>query len=139
MIVALTFFLKLQATRRTSSPQPVTELLHNTRILLTNRLRDDRDWLTVLEAVELARLLDAYWTTMGALPTQVNLAISLSEAVVHQPTRATALACMRRALSEFLVEGIKTTIPLHREIFNHSSFIEGQVDTTFIERNWQKG
>ena len=46
---------------------------------------------------------------------------------------------MRRALSEFIIDGVKTTIPLHREILNHSSFVEGQVDTTFIERNWGKG
>jgi acetyl-CoA carboxylase biotin carboxylase subunit len=63
----------------------------------------------------------------------------IAKLLVYQPTRAAALACMRRALAEFVVEGIKTTVPLHREIFNHSSFIEGQVDTTFIERNWQKG
>jgi acetyl-CoA carboxylase biotin carboxylase subunit len=62
----------------------------------------------------------------------------LAKLLVHQPTRAQALACMRRALSEFTVEGVKTTIPLHREIFNQSAFIEGRVDTTFIERNWQK-
>ncbi len=46
---------------------------------------------------------------------------------------------MRRALAEFVVEGIKTTIPILKEIFNHSAFIEGRVDTTFIERNWTKG
>jgi acetyl-CoA carboxylase biotin carboxylase subunit len=46
---------------------------------------------------------------------------------------------MRRALAEFVVEGIHTTIPLHREILGHSAFAEGQVDTTFIERTWQKG
>jgi acetyl-CoA carboxylase, biotin carboxylase subunit len=63
----------------------------------------------------------------------------VAKLLVFQPTRLTALACMRRALAEFAVEGIRTTIPLHREIFNHSSFIEGQVDTTFIERNWQTG
>jgi acetyl-CoA carboxylase biotin carboxylase subunit len=63
----------------------------------------------------------------------------VAKLLVHRPTRAEALACMRRALAEFRVEGIRTTIPLHREIFNHSAFIEGQVDTTFIERNWQKG
>jgi acetyl-CoA carboxylase biotin carboxylase subunit len=62
----------------------------------------------------------------------------LAKLLVHQPTRPEALACMRRALAEFLVEGVKTTIPLHREVFNHSSFIEGQVDTTFIERHWQR-
>jgi acetyl-CoA carboxylase biotin carboxylase subunit len=61
----------------------------------------------------------------------------VAKLLVHQPTRAEALACMRRALSEFVVEGIKTTIPIHREIFDHSAFIEGQVDTTFIERHWK--
>jgi acetyl-CoA carboxylase biotin carboxylase subunit len=61
----------------------------------------------------------------------------VAKLIVHQPTRAEALACMRRALGEFVVEGIKTTIPLHREIFRHSRFIEAQVDTTFIERNWE--
>ena len=60
----------------------------------------------------------------------------LGKLIVHQPTRAEALACMRRALAEFVVEGVQTTIPRHREIFNHSSFIDGQVDTTFLERNW---
>ncbi|HMC89871.1 MAG TPA: acetyl-CoA carboxylase biotin carboxylase subunit [Gemmataceae bacterium] len=63
----------------------------------------------------------------------------IAKLLVFQPTRLTALACMRRALAEFVVEGVRTTIPLHREIFNHSSFIEGQVDTMFIERNWQIG
>jgi acetyl-CoA carboxylase biotin carboxylase subunit len=43
---------------------------------------------------------------------------------------------MRRALGEFVVEGVKTTIPLLRDIFNHAAFAEGQVDTTFIERTW---
>ncbi len=62
----------------------------------------------------------------------------VAKLLVYQPTRELALACMRRALSEFWIEGIQTTVGLHREIFNHSSFIEGQVDTTFIERNWQQ-
>jgi len=62
----------------------------------------------------------------------------VAKLLVYQPSRSQALAVMRRALGEFVVEGIHTTIPLHREIFNHSSFVEGQVDTTFIERNWKK-
>ena len=41
---------------------------------------------------------------------------------------------MRRALGEFVVEGIKTTIPIHQKIFDTAAFIDGQVDTTFIER-----
>jgi acetyl-CoA carboxylase biotin carboxylase subunit len=63
----------------------------------------------------------------------------MAKLLVHQPTRTQALACMRRALAEFVVEGVQTTIPIHREIMNHSSFVNGQVDTTFIERTWQRG
>ena len=58
----------------------------------------------------------------------------VAKLLVHQPTREQALAVMRRALAEFTVEGIKTTIPLHRKMFNTSAFIEGTIDTTFIER-----
>src|SRR6516162_7931237 len=63
----------------------------------------------------------------------------VAKLLVYEPTRADALACMRRALDEFVVEGIHTTIPIHREIFRHSAFLNGQVDTTFIERTWQRG
>lgn len=59
----------------------------------------------------------------------------VAKLIVHKPTRAEAILCMRRALDEFHVEGIKTTIPLHRNVFRHTTFIEGQVDTTFLERN----
>jgi acetyl-CoA carboxylase biotin carboxylase subunit len=54
--------------------------------------------------------------------------------IVHAPTRAEALAVMRRALDELVVEGIQTTILLHRRIFRHPDFIEGRVDTTWVER-----
>lgn len=81
--------------------------------------------------------LDSHANTGYRVPPNYDSLIA--KLLVHQPTRAEALACMRRALAEFKVEGIKTTIPLHREIFNHSSFVDGMVDTTFIERNWQRG
>ncbi len=63
----------------------------------------------------------------------------VAKLLVHQPTRAEAIAVMRRALSEFVVEGIHTTIPIHQKIFEHPAFVAGQVDTTFIERTWLKG
>jgi acetyl-CoA carboxylase biotin carboxylase subunit len=63
----------------------------------------------------------------------------VAKLLVHQATRAEALACMRRALGEFIVEGIHTTIGLHREIMQHPDFEAGQVDTTFIERVLLKG
>jgi acetyl-CoA carboxylase biotin carboxylase subunit len=60
----------------------------------------------------------------------------VAKLLVYQPTRAEAIATMRRALREFVVEGIQTTIPLHQQIFNTQAFIEGKVDTTFIERTF---
>jgi acetyl-CoA carboxylase biotin carboxylase subunit len=60
----------------------------------------------------------------------------IGKLIVHQPTRVEAIACMKRALSELRVEGIKTTIPMHQKILSHSAFEEGKVDTTFIERTW---
>jgi acetyl-CoA carboxylase biotin carboxylase subunit len=63
----------------------------------------------------------------------------IAKLLVYQPTRTQALATMRRALAEFVVEGVKTTIPIHRDIFSNSSFVAGRVDTTFIERTLQKG
>jgi acetyl-CoA carboxylase biotin carboxylase subunit len=63
----------------------------------------------------------------------------IAKLLVYQPTRTQALATMRRALDEFVVEGVKTTIPIHRDIFSNTSFVAGRVDTTFIERTMQKG
>jgi acetyl-CoA carboxylase biotin carboxylase subunit len=62
----------------------------------------------------------------------------VAKLLVHQPTRAEAIAAMKRALGEFIVEGIKTTIPIHREIMSNNAFLEGRVDTTFIERTWMQ-
>jgi acetyl-CoA carboxylase biotin carboxylase subunit len=81
--------------------------------------------------------LDTHAATGYRVPPNYDSLIA--KLLVCQPTRSEAIACMRRALAEFEIDGIKSTIPLHREIFNHSSFIEGNVDTTFIERNWHKG
>jgi acetyl-CoA carboxylase biotin carboxylase subunit len=58
----------------------------------------------------------------------------IGKLIVHQPTRADAIACMQRALAELRVDGIHTTIPIHQEILSHSAFVEGRIDTTFVER-----
>ncbi|MCR4412514.1 MAG: acetyl-CoA carboxylase biotin carboxylase subunit [Thermoguttaceae bacterium] len=60
----------------------------------------------------------------------------IGKLIVHQPTRPEAIACMQRALGELRIEGIKTTVPLLREILDHPAFLETRVDTTFIERTW---
>jgi acetyl-CoA carboxylase biotin carboxylase subunit len=58
----------------------------------------------------------------------------LGKLIVHAPTRTDALAIMRRALDELVIEGVKTTIPLQRKILRNKDFIEGKVDTTWVER-----
>ena len=60
----------------------------------------------------------------------------IAKLIVHQANREEAIACMQRALAELRIEGVKTTIPLLRDILDHVAFAEGRVDTTFIERTW---
>lgn len=79
--------------------------------------------------------LDTHATAGYRVPPNYDSLVA--KLLVHQPTRTEAIATMRRALDEFLVEGIKTTIPLHRQIMTLPAFIEGRVDTTFIERDWK--
>ncbi|HOK95476.1 MAG TPA: acetyl-CoA carboxylase biotin carboxylase subunit [Anaerohalosphaeraceae bacterium] len=59
----------------------------------------------------------------------------IGKLIVHQPTRQEAIATMKRALREFQIEPIKTTIPAHLEILSHNLFVKNQVDTHFIERH----
>jgi len=58
----------------------------------------------------------------------------IGKLIVHQPTRAEAIAVMLRALDELRIEGIKTTAPFHKQVLQHSDFVEGWVDTSFVER-----
>ena len=60
----------------------------------------------------------------------------IGKLIVHQPTRTEAIACMKRALRELRVEGIKTIVPRLLDILDHAVFVEGRMDTRFIERNW---
>ncbi|NIA22537.1 MAG: acetyl-CoA carboxylase biotin carboxylase subunit [Anaerolineaceae bacterium] len=57
----------------------------------------------------------------------------IAKLIVHQPTRAEAVACMLRALDEFDVAGIKTSIPLHKRILTSEAFLRGHVHTGFLE------
>jgi acetyl-CoA carboxylase biotin carboxylase subunit len=60
----------------------------------------------------------------------------IAKLLVHRPTRARAIGAMRRALDEFVIRPIKSTIPIHQKIFDHADFIKGDVDTNFIERTF---
>jgi acetyl-CoA carboxylase biotin carboxylase subunit len=60
----------------------------------------------------------------------------IGKLIVHQKTRSEAITCMQRALEELRVDGIQTTAPLHREILRHTAFVEGRIDTGFVERTF---
>jgi len=58
----------------------------------------------------------------------------IAKLIVHGVDRAEAIAKMERALSQFIVQGIDTSIPLHQEIFQDENFRKGEFDTGFMER-----
>ncbi len=58
----------------------------------------------------------------------------IGKLIVHRNTREEAIATMKRALSEFHISPIKTTIPLHLQILDNKNFQSGDVDTGFVER-----
>ena len=55
--------------------------------------------------------------------------------IVHQPTREQAIACMIRCLDELRIKGIKTTVPFQKSVLQHEDFVNGKVDTKWVERN----
>ncbi len=57
----------------------------------------------------------------------------VAKLVVHAPTRAQAIAKMRRALSETIIGGIRTNIALHQRILEHPAFEEGRISTRFLD------
>jgi acetyl-CoA carboxylase biotin carboxylase subunit len=58
----------------------------------------------------------------------------IGKVIAHGESREVAIARMKNALSEMVVEGIKTNIPLHQEIFNHAAFRQGALDIHYLER-----
>jgi acetyl-CoA carboxylase biotin carboxylase subunit len=59
----------------------------------------------------------------------------IAKLIVHRPTRDEAITTMKRALSEFRIGPIKTTIPVCHKILSHNLYLQNKVDTSFIEQN----
>lgn len=59
----------------------------------------------------------------------------IAKLIVWGATREEAIAKMKRALSEFAIEGIHTTIPFHQKLLDHPTFIKGDFDIKFLEEN----
>ncbi|WP_163879383.1 acetyl-CoA carboxylase biotin carboxylase subunit [Paenibacillus favisporus] len=59
----------------------------------------------------------------------------IAKLIVWAPTRQEAIAKMKRALSEFVIEGVHTTIPFHQKLMEHPVFNRGDFDIKFLEEN----
>lgn len=59
----------------------------------------------------------------------------VAKLITFAPTRNEAIAKMRRALDEFIIEGIHTTIPFHRKMMDNKDFISGEFDTKYLDNH----
>jgi acetyl-CoA carboxylase biotin carboxylase subunit len=75
--------------------------------------------------------LDTHATAGYTIPPYYDSMIA--KLIVYKKDRPSAIACMRRALDEFHIEGVKTTIPLLKEVFDHFHFLRGNINTGFLE------
>jgi acetyl-CoA carboxylase biotin carboxylase subunit len=57
----------------------------------------------------------------------------ISKLIVHGKTREEAIMRLKRALKEYVIEGVKTTLPLHKEIIKNKAFVSGQYDIRWLE------
>lgn len=57
----------------------------------------------------------------------------IAKVITYGSSREEAISRMKRALSEFVIEGIHTTIPFHLKLLEHGQFVEGQFNTKFLE------
>jgi acetyl-CoA carboxylase biotin carboxylase subunit len=57
----------------------------------------------------------------------------LAKLIAKGNTREEAIARMKRAASEFVIEGVRTTIPFHLRLLDHPGFLEGSASTRFVE------
>jgi acetyl-CoA carboxylase biotin carboxylase subunit len=63
----------------------------------------------------------------------------LAKVIVHAPTRDEAIRKMRVALDEFIIEGIRTNIPLHQALLHEPDVVAGEMSTRTIERLVARG
>ena len=61
----------------------------------------------------------------------------MSKVITWGNTRTEAIECMKRALKEFTIEGVNSTIPFCQFVLNHPEFCDGDFDTTFVERKFK--
>ncbi len=62
----------------------------------------------------------------------------IAKLITYAGSRSDTVGRMKRALEMTIVEGVKTTIPLHQRILNELDFVEGRITTRFLERFSQR-
>lgn len=62
----------------------------------------------------------------------------IGKLIVHDVNREEAIKRMKRALEEYIIEGVDTTIPFHLEVLNNKLYKQGKVSTKFLEENLVK-
>ncbi|GMN07956.1 acetyl-CoA carboxylase biotin carboxylase subunit [Croceitalea sp. MTPC5] len=75
--------------------------------------------------------LDTHVYSGYAIPP--NYDSMIAKLITTAQTREEAINKMRRALDEFVIEGIKTTIPFHRQLMDHPDYLAGNYTTKFME------
>ena len=58
----------------------------------------------------------------------------IAKVIAHGRNREEAISIMKRFLDEFIIEGIKTTIPFHKKVFSQSDFVNGEFNTGFVDK-----
>ena len=58
----------------------------------------------------------------------------IAKLIVRAPTREEAITKMERALNEFIIEGVKTTVPFHQWLMKQEDFRNGNFDTGWLEQ-----
>jgi len=76
--------------------------------------------------------VDTFAYTQYVIPPYYDSLIA--KLIVHADTRDDAIMRMQRALEEFIVEGVKTSIPMHQKILADPDFQQGNISTKFMER-----
>jgi acetyl-CoA carboxylase biotin carboxylase subunit len=69
----------------------------------------------------------------GVIPPDYDSLVA--KLIAHGADRTEAIRRMRRALDMFIVEGIQTSIPLHKRLLDHPEFVAGRLDTGFLARH----
>ena len=148
-------FYFMEMNTRVQVEHPVTEMITGIDIIKEQLRIADGSKLSVAQKdiqpakrfVPCPGLIDYLLLPAGGLGIRVDTAVyegyeippyydsMIAKVIVHGKDRGEAIAKMRRALYEFIIDGIDTNIEFQNRILNHKDYIAGEFDTSFLENN----